>query len=355
MNLLTGSAAEIGPWLASHMDVNAIDLAGVTDAELAADLEREAAGNLKRVVRPPAAPPTGPPTRARTACWPSWRPRPSGTPSAPERLYHRRPPRLLPGDGGTDGLLQLCPRRRGRRPRHRRRARPARPAGLDRPAAERRPVVVEHHPRADPGLRLLPVRAERPLAAVQGLPGRARLRPPARPHDPAGGGGTGDRPVAPAVPGRDPAGRGRRHPHAGPGPAGAAADAPAAGPAARAAPGADHVPQLAGGHARPRRADPGRAAQPGGQPQAAPRQPRRAGRGRGPAPAAAAPPLGHGVRGERDRRRPGLDRPPPGRPAAGAPGAGGPAGPAAPTSRPPRPRWPPPARAAAAGPGSWWP
>ena len=54
VNLLTGSAAEIGPWLASHMDVNAIDLAGVTDAELAADLEREAAGNLKRVVRPPA-------------------------------------------------------------------------------------------------------------------------------------------------------------------------------------------------------------------------------------------------------------------------------------------------------------
>ena len=54
VNLLTGSAAEIGPWLASHMDVNAIDLGGVTDAELAADLEREAAGNLKRVVRPPA-------------------------------------------------------------------------------------------------------------------------------------------------------------------------------------------------------------------------------------------------------------------------------------------------------------
>ncbi|HET8620018.1 MAG TPA: aldehyde dehydrogenase family protein [Acidimicrobiales bacterium] len=57
VNLLTGSAAEIGPWLASHMDVNAIDLAGVTEAELAADLERDAAGNLKRVVRPPAGPP----------------------------------------------------------------------------------------------------------------------------------------------------------------------------------------------------------------------------------------------------------------------------------------------------------
>ena len=54
VNLLTGDAAEIAPWLASHMDVNAIDLTGITDAELAADLERAAAENLKRVVRPPA-------------------------------------------------------------------------------------------------------------------------------------------------------------------------------------------------------------------------------------------------------------------------------------------------------------
>jgi len=54
VNLLTGSPGEIAPWLASHMDVNAIDLTGVTDGELATDLEREAAGNLKRVVRPPA-------------------------------------------------------------------------------------------------------------------------------------------------------------------------------------------------------------------------------------------------------------------------------------------------------------
>jgi acyl-CoA reductase-like NAD-dependent aldehyde dehydrogenase len=53
VNLLTGSPAEIAPWLASHMDVNGIDLTGVGDPALAADLEREAAGNLKRVVRPP--------------------------------------------------------------------------------------------------------------------------------------------------------------------------------------------------------------------------------------------------------------------------------------------------------------
>jgi acyl-CoA reductase-like NAD-dependent aldehyde dehydrogenase len=53
VNLLTGDAVEIAPWLASHMDVNALDLTGITDPELAADLERAAADNLKRVVRPP--------------------------------------------------------------------------------------------------------------------------------------------------------------------------------------------------------------------------------------------------------------------------------------------------------------
>ncbi|MQA81459.1 MAG: aldehyde dehydrogenase family protein [Streptosporangiales bacterium] len=52
VNLLTGRVAEVAPWLASHMEVKAIDLTGVTDAELATDLERSAADNLKRVVRP---------------------------------------------------------------------------------------------------------------------------------------------------------------------------------------------------------------------------------------------------------------------------------------------------------------
>jgi acyl-CoA reductase-like NAD-dependent aldehyde dehydrogenase len=55
VNLLTGDAAEIAPWLASHMDVNAIDLTGVTDPGLATELEAAAADNLKRVVRPPLA------------------------------------------------------------------------------------------------------------------------------------------------------------------------------------------------------------------------------------------------------------------------------------------------------------
>jgi acyl-CoA reductase-like NAD-dependent aldehyde dehydrogenase len=52
VNLLTGSASEVGPWLASHMDVNAIDLCGIGDPDEARDLEAAAADNLKRVRRP---------------------------------------------------------------------------------------------------------------------------------------------------------------------------------------------------------------------------------------------------------------------------------------------------------------
>jgi acyl-CoA reductase-like NAD-dependent aldehyde dehydrogenase len=51
INVLTGHTAEIAPWLASHMDVNAIDLSGAPD-ELAGELALAAAENLKRVVRP---------------------------------------------------------------------------------------------------------------------------------------------------------------------------------------------------------------------------------------------------------------------------------------------------------------
>jgi acyl-CoA reductase-like NAD-dependent aldehyde dehydrogenase len=50
VNVLTGRTAEIAPWLASHMDVNAIDLAAAP-ADLADDLAIAAAENLKRVVR----------------------------------------------------------------------------------------------------------------------------------------------------------------------------------------------------------------------------------------------------------------------------------------------------------------
>ena len=56
VNILTGVTAELVPWLASHMDVNAIDVTGVPD-ELRADTERAAADNVKRVHRAPDADP----------------------------------------------------------------------------------------------------------------------------------------------------------------------------------------------------------------------------------------------------------------------------------------------------------
>jgi acyl-CoA reductase-like NAD-dependent aldehyde dehydrogenase len=52
INVLTGDSAEIMPWLASHADVNAIDLTGIGDADLAVTLEQEAAGTVKRVRGP---------------------------------------------------------------------------------------------------------------------------------------------------------------------------------------------------------------------------------------------------------------------------------------------------------------
>ena len=52
INILTGSYKEIAPWLASHQDVNALDLTGVDKKQIALELEKEAAVNLKRVLRP---------------------------------------------------------------------------------------------------------------------------------------------------------------------------------------------------------------------------------------------------------------------------------------------------------------
>jgi acyl-CoA reductase-like NAD-dependent aldehyde dehydrogenase len=59
VNLLTGSKAELLPWLAGHMDVNALDLTGC-QAELAADTEATAAENVKRVHRAPEVDPYDP-------------------------------------------------------------------------------------------------------------------------------------------------------------------------------------------------------------------------------------------------------------------------------------------------------
>jgi acyl-CoA reductase-like NAD-dependent aldehyde dehydrogenase len=56
VNLLTGFTAELVPWLAGHMDVDAIDATGVPD-DLAVDVERSAAENVKRIHRGPAADP----------------------------------------------------------------------------------------------------------------------------------------------------------------------------------------------------------------------------------------------------------------------------------------------------------
>lgn len=55
VNILTGRIEETVPSLAGHRDVNALDLTGVADAELATRLEVRAAENLKRVLRPAPA------------------------------------------------------------------------------------------------------------------------------------------------------------------------------------------------------------------------------------------------------------------------------------------------------------
>ncbi|MGZ4457940.1 MAG: aldehyde dehydrogenase family protein [Nocardioidaceae bacterium] len=58
VNILTGTLADTVPTLASHMDVNAIDLTGAAgDPGHAAELEVAAAENLKRVRRAPDAEP----------------------------------------------------------------------------------------------------------------------------------------------------------------------------------------------------------------------------------------------------------------------------------------------------------
>jgi acyl-CoA reductase-like NAD-dependent aldehyde dehydrogenase len=51
VNVLTGSPAEIAPWLASHADVNALDLVGASALDWI-DLQIAAADTLKRVLPP---------------------------------------------------------------------------------------------------------------------------------------------------------------------------------------------------------------------------------------------------------------------------------------------------------------
>jgi acyl-CoA reductase-like NAD-dependent aldehyde dehydrogenase len=50
INLVSGVKSELIPWLASHMDVNAIDITGVA-GDLATNVQKTAAENVKRVVQ----------------------------------------------------------------------------------------------------------------------------------------------------------------------------------------------------------------------------------------------------------------------------------------------------------------
>jgi acyl-CoA reductase-like NAD-dependent aldehyde dehydrogenase len=59
VNVLTGFTGELVPWLAGHMDVNAIDVTGVPE-ELIAQVEELAAENVKRVHRAPQVDPFSP-------------------------------------------------------------------------------------------------------------------------------------------------------------------------------------------------------------------------------------------------------------------------------------------------------
>lgn len=56
VNLLTGVTDELAPVLADHLDINALDLAGMAGSDTA-DLERRAAENVKRVLHAPASEP----------------------------------------------------------------------------------------------------------------------------------------------------------------------------------------------------------------------------------------------------------------------------------------------------------
>ena len=59
VNVLTGFTKELVPWLAGHMDVNAIDVTGVPE-DMRAEVESLSAENVKRVTRAKAADPFSP-------------------------------------------------------------------------------------------------------------------------------------------------------------------------------------------------------------------------------------------------------------------------------------------------------
>lgn len=69
-NLLTGHGEELGPWLAAHADVDGLDLIGAPE-QMATELERAAAGTVKRVLPRPATEPdfSAVPALARLRAW----------------------------------------------------------------------------------------------------------------------------------------------------------------------------------------------------------------------------------------------------------------------------------------------
>ena len=90
VNILTGQTAEVAPWLASHADVNGIDLAGAAGAATtwSGVISNEPPPMTSSACcgRPGPASrrsnPTGRRPRTPRGCGPGWRPRPSGTPKA---------------------------------------------------------------------------------------------------------------------------------------------------------------------------------------------------------------------------------------------------------------------------------
>jgi acyl-CoA reductase-like NAD-dependent aldehyde dehydrogenase len=64
VNILTGSPAEMAPWLASHADVNALDLVGAGDLDWI-HLEIDAAETLTRVLQPENGPDAASPSLSR--------------------------------------------------------------------------------------------------------------------------------------------------------------------------------------------------------------------------------------------------------------------------------------------------
>lgn len=48
-NVLTGKQEELSSWFASHMDINALDISGVTEPSLIAEIKTSGAQNLKRI------------------------------------------------------------------------------------------------------------------------------------------------------------------------------------------------------------------------------------------------------------------------------------------------------------------